>query len=940
MTDAKYTFFIAHAGADTERARALHALLHPGVPCFLDVVDLEPGDRWNERLPQAQARSRATVALISTAEEPHYRDEEIARAIAHWRKNEATHRVIPVYLDGRSTDPSGAPYGLINIVDLDAQEHGLSGVADRLRRIAHKLDDRPLKAWQDSRVQQFKELRVLGPYGLLPIEMDRAYVDLQLQPEHAGDGSGEPAQTSASIISLDQALARLRDHPRLALALIGNPGAGKTTLLRQLYRRTLAATRVPGLDEERSPVALAFRDLDDAHLVQGGLRQAIEAQARRDGHAGAAESLFDGRGLIILFDGLDEVANEERRVRICDWLEDEALQWEGRARFVITCRVAAWSRRREERRARTRRLSLAFLATDVLALDQPAVERFVRRWFPAAFRMRHPDRDEAQREAEAQDKATALLDLVGQPALLHSRLRALMTNPLLLSTVCLVYLSHEDLPERRAELFDWCLRLLIELRSKERDPLLRRLRDAPMRQVLQPLAWAMQARGKSALAVEDARAVITEHLSGTKLHDLAPADFIELAHEHAGVLSEPDLGELGFVHPSFREYLAARHAVEQGLYVDLAKRAGDDWWREVILLALAHGGALSSFVRALVHDSVLHEHADLVLEAARDAPRVPAEPFVEALAQARGPALVATVTLVSRVFEAGALPAPLQAAMAALTEATHPPEVRQAARRFVGQVVSEAPFEGATPGQVWREPVTGVTFVWIPPGEFRMGAAPGVPVQITQGFWIGQHPVTNEVYGRFLATAKHPEPRYWRNARFNKPDQPVVGVDFRDALAFCAWATPAAAFEDGRAITLPTEAQWEYTARAAGGNGHLRTYPWGFDEPTPELAVFLGSGGLATVGGRPRGATPLGVHDMAGNVWEWCLDAWRAALAEGADPHEGAPPESAAPRVVRGGSWSDLARYLRAADRRGLGPGRRGGGLGFRVVCVGSRQHA
>lgn len=230
-------------------------------------------------------------------------------------------------------------------------------------------------------------------------------------------------------------------------------------------------------------------------------------------------------------------------------------------------------------------------------------------------------------------------------------------------------------------------------------------------------------------------------------------------------------------------------------------------------------------------------------------------------------------------------------------------------------------------------------FVWIPPGASLMGESPGVRVTLAEGFWIGQHPVTNEVYGRFLAAAGHREPEYWHDPRFNKPDQPVVGVDFRDALAFCAWATKAAAFDDEREIRLPTEAQWEYVARAAGGDGQLREYPWGNEPPTPERAAFAGSE-LAPVGGRPAGTTRLGVHDLAGNVWEWCLDAYEPDLPGGPNPLVWEPPESAAPRAVRGGSWFSDGGSLRAAGRLGFDPGLRLDDLGFRVVCRGSRQHA
>jgi formylglycine-generating enzyme required for sulfatase activity len=243
------------------------------------------------------------------------------------------------------------------------------------------------------------------------------------------------------------------------------------------------------------------------------------------------------------------------------------------------------------------------------------------------------------------------------------------------------------------------------------------------------------------------------------------------------------------------------------------------------------------------------------------------------------------------------------------------------------------------PGEVWTEPATGIAFVWIPPGEFRMGNAPGVAVTLPTGFWIGQHPVTNEAYGRFLA-AGHREPESWGNPHFNKPDQPVVGVDFRDALAFCAWATHAAAFDDEREITLPTEAEWEYVARAAGGDGQLREYPWGHEPPTPERAVFYPSPSTAPVGGRPAGGTPLGVHDLVGNVSEWCLDVWKADPAGEPGPLGWERPKSAAPRAVRGGSWWLSSGSLRATVRGATEAGHRDENLGFRVVCRGSRQIA
>jgi formylglycine-generating enzyme required for sulfatase activity len=137
------------------------------------------------------------------------------------------------------------------------------------------------------------------------------------------------------------------------------------------------------------------------------------------------------------------------------------------------------------------------------------------------------------------------------------------------------------------------------------------------------------------------------------------------------------------------------------------------------------------------------------------------------------------------------------------------------------------------PGDLWTEPATGLTLVWIPPGEFLMGSSqtegepgydpqardtelPARRVRISEGFWIGQHPVTNEQYGRFLAEGGR-QPSEWRNRRFNAPQQPVVGVSAVDARAFCRWATKRAGLTGEIGFDLPTEGEWEFAARGVWG---------------------------------------------------------------------------------------------------------------------------
>ena len=194
------------------------------------------------------------------------------------------------------------------------------------------------------------------------------------------------------------------------------------------------------------------------------------------------------------------------------------------------------------------------------------------------------------------------------------------------------------------------------------------------------------------------------------------------------------------------------------------------------------------------------------------------------------------------------------------------------------------------------------------------------------GFWITKYEITNEQYRRFLdANPSVAKLEHWDNPRFNGDRQPVVGVDWDDARTYChEWA----------GLDLPTEAQWEAAARGTD----QRRYPWGNEEPGPELAHFdqdWGSGKPAEVGSSPRGNGPFGTSDQAGNVWEWCLDPWNEQAYIDRDG-ERDPIEFGHPgiRVVRGGSWGYRARYLRSADRYRFEVLSRVYHLGFR--CVGS----
>ncbi len=212
--------------------------------------------------------------------------------------------------------------------------------------------------------------------------------------------------------------------------------------------------------------------------------------------------------------------------------------------------------------------------------------------------------------------------------------------------------------------------------------------------------------------------------------------------------------------------------------------------------------------------------------------------------------------------------------------------------------------------------------VLIPPGSFAMGippeeskregtgddnARPVHPVTITRPFWLARYPLTRGEYAAFVAdTGYDKDGGRWRNLRFPQDDRhPVVNVSHQDALAYLEWLNARTA----GGYRLPSEAEWEYACRAGTTTARFWGDAWDGHEPY----AWRGSG-TARVDGRT--ANPFRLHDMLGNVREWCADPWH-------NNYRGAPGDGSVwetngndvRRVLRGGSWSYLPRYFRAGVR-------------------------
>ncbi len=230
----------------------------------------------------------------------------------------------------------------------------------------------------------------------------------------------------------------------------------------------------------------------------------------------------------------------------------------------------------------------------------------------------------------------------------------------------------------------------------------------------------------------------------------------------------------------------------------------------------------------------------------------------------------------------------------------------------------------------------GPEMVIIPAGDFMMGSAntesdsrptekPQHQVSL-QSFAMGKYPVSFEEYDQFAEATRRNKPG---DKGWGRGTRPVINVSWQDVNAYIAWLNK----QTGGDYRLPSEAEWEYAARA----GNPASWFWGNDKSKAgESAWFSENSNGQTQPVGQKKANDFNLHDMAGNVWEWVEDCWH-------EDYKKAPDDGSAwleadggkcnQRVLRGGSWGYSPDLLRSANRNGGNPDFRGDFIGFRVVC-------
>ena len=244
--------------------------------------------------------------------------------------------------------------------------------------------------------------------------------------------------------------------------------------------------------------------------------------------------------------------------------------------------------------------------------------------------------------------------------------------------------------------------------------------------------------------------------------------------------------------------------------------------------------------------------------------------------------------------------------------------------------------------------------ILIPAGEFLMGSDPSIDkytrdheyaqdreqpqhTLYLSDYYLAKTPVTNAQYAAFVQATGHRQPKHWKDGKppGRKEDHPVVNVSWYDAMAYCNWLSEVTS----KPYHLPSEAEWEKGAR--GGDG--RIYPWGNQWDVLRCnSAEGGERGTTPVGAYPQGASPYGLLDMAGNVWEWTRSLWgedpfRPSFKYPYDPtddHEDLDAPGVVLRILRGGAFYCSRRSVRCASRDRHFTRDRSGLIGFRVVVA------
>ena len=793
--------------------------------------------------------------------------------------------------------------------------------------------------------------------------------------------SGQQNFTGEQSSNPEQVMNTLFENNERLLLVIGDPGSGKTTLLQHyaLSCRNEELCKTIGFNEPVMVFYLPLRELKKGTIGYAPLPANIFAWSE-DYSLTIPENFFSeslhNRKTLVLLDGLDEISKLEERKSVCEWIRKSVNSFT-KAIFIVTSRPTGY------RPVDKIDIKPPLLRADILDFNPEQQKTFLYQWFTAVS---------PGQQQHAIDRADALLTFFAKE---HNKsLRQMAGIPVLLQIMALLWKQHDTLSPNRAMLYESALEYLLEYQYEQKKikPILS-VGDAV--HVLAPVSLWMQETLKSDEAeksvmeneVQQAlkRVLPEEHL-------LAGKDFCRDMVDRAGLLVEYGKHEYLFRHKSFREYLAGVQLKEDRPYEQLSTLVdnfGEDWWTEPLRFFIASVDAqvFDQFMEKLfnspVSEAMTTKQQLLLQTIIEEAPHKKVDALCTKLLDPKIKEERQRVILdcLKTIGKPTALPAlELFRTQELEKESTKNKDVLDRSEDVIialGGKALERLSEKSISGKSLslRNPnEQNAEYILIQGGNYWYSAMKKA-VDVADCY-VAKYPVTNKLYrsfigwlggkdsgqnhasafrekleriatgndwgsefGDYLKGGEDDLAALFRSEndedrKFGGDNQPVVGVTWYAARAYCLWLSMLE--ESAGHYRLANEIEWEWAAGGRQGTTgqKVREYPWPEEKgrATPKLLNFRESniGATTPVGSYPEGATPEGLYDMAGNVDEWCCD-WYGDDGTFTNP---LGPETGSGRVLRGGGWSYAAGGCRSAYRDRDAPGNRYNDVGFRLVFV------
>ncbi len=455
------------------------------------------------------------------------------------------------------------------------------------------------RSYYRSLVDYFREFKIEGfRIGLPVLDLEDVFVPLRVDPEIPENIPG--GMISAHIDTESQTIwdflaqttkKKFSNYRRLAV--IGPPGSGKTTLLRHLTLTYAKKHQGKYKAPKFIPILLYLRDIRNLivvepppslpQLIQEHIRNLPAPQALTPPPRWVEEQLNTGN-LLVMLDGLDEVADESQRQQVSHWVNQQ-MQIYRQAAFIITSRPHGYKSAPVEQ---------VGTVLEVLPFNSEQMQQFIRSWYVQTEIMSRAGRDTPAVRAEAENNADNLIERI----ISNRAISDMAKNPLLVTMIATVHYCGSALPGRRVELYQKICDLLLGSRQ-EAKKIKTPLTAEQNKSVLQVLALALMSRETRVFTLQVGQELIADELERVAGSSVNPSHFLEQIKQVSGLLMERELGVYEFAHLSFQEYLAAARVKELQQDNILVENLDNSWWAETIRLYAAQGDATNLIHKAI-----------------------------------------------------------------------------------------------------------------------------------------------------------------------------------------------------------------------------------------------------------------------------------------------------------------------------------------------------